>query len=356
MDAPVRTRVLELARWAPNIDNGQPFFFSLEGKQLGILRDQRRDRRRGNAGNYASLVGLGCLLEYLRIAASAEGLRASFRLMKVPEGDRERWAEVRFESGATPDPLLPGLKRRASDRRIYQGGSLRDPVFQQVDQDLARFNEVNLAFLAQPPPGLTRYLKRANAVLWQDKLILPEVLRWIRWNDQDLERTRDGMSWRSLAISYPVSRLMQLVFRSTMFRSLMRRSGIPQRQQEQQLLDQLASSAALGCIFVREVSRESVVDVGRAFVRAWLTFTLAGFGLQVMASPALHALQYETGVLPDDLPGDLQDTFAGGRAVLTDAFGVPGEAIPVWMFRTGQSPPLPRPMRTLRRPLKDWLV
>lgn len=355
MDKAVRTQILDLARWAPNIDNAQPFYFRWSEDCLWVLRDEGRDRKRGNAGHIASYVGLGCLLEYVRIAASGSDLRGEFELPGEPSGEEGRWAEVRFTPGAPADPLLPGLRLRASDRRLYQGGRLDAPVFSEIREDLGRIPEVRLSFVEEPGPRLMNYLMAAEAHLWLDKHMLPEMLSWVRWTRAEAERTRDGMPWRSLAVSYPVSRLMYLVSKSSLVRRIVRWSGGPLRAQQENLKAQVASSAALGGLTVREPRPDNFVEAGRAFVRAWLRLNLAGYGVQVMASPALHALQSDLGILPHDVPESSRRVFSRGREILLRSFQAQQDDFPVWMFRTGRSPALPENMRTRRRSLGSWV-
>ncbi len=355
MDEAVQTRIVDLARWAPNIDNAQPFHFRWSGDQLFVLRDAARGRKRGNAGHIASYVGLGCLLEYVRIAASGQDLWVELNLPEEPVSSEVRWAEVSFAPGAPADPLLPGLRRRASDRRLYQGGQLDDPVFGEIHEDLRRMKRLRLSFIDEPGPDLMDYLLAAEAFLWQDEKILPEMLSWIRWNQSQVERTRDGVPWRSLAVSFPVSRLMYLVAKSALVRRMARWSGGPLRAQQETLKAQVASSAALGGFTVSEPTPRSFVEVGRAFVRAWLRLNLAGYGVQVMASPVLHALQHALGILPEDVPQASRRVFSDGRRILLEAFQAPQGDYPVWVFRTGRSSELPRDMRTRRRPLESWV-
>jgi hypothetical protein len=351
-----RERIVKMAMTAPNVDNAQPFYFRWNDDQLLIFRDGHRDRQRGNAGYYVSMVGLGCLLECVIIAASKEGLAAGISLDFNPERIQEPWAAVSFRpTSNSPDELYPGLTQRCSDRRLYQGGSLSDSVFQQVLEDASRFEECSLSFQDRPGDRLMEYLLQCEAFLWQDKHILPEMLSWVRWNRSQVKRTRDGMPWQAMAVSYLTSRLMMLVARSRVFRKIARRSGGPLRAQQRNLVSQVQSSAALGCFAVADSRPETMLTVGRAFVRAWIRLNMTGYGVQVMASPALHALQHEAGLIPEDYPQASKHIFARGRAALTKAFGCDESQIPAWMFRTGKSPTLPDNMRTLRRPLSDMV-
>lgn len=354
MDEVTRERILELGMRAPNVDNAQPFYFRWAGDELRIYRDAERDRKRGNAGYYVSMVGLGCLLEYLAIAACGEGL-ASDDALTVDWRDRDKaWATVTFREGEDEvDELLEGLRMRASDRRLYQGGDLSDPIFQQILVDSTRYENVQLYFQGQPDEPLIDYILRCEEFMWEDEHILPEMLSWVRWNRSEVENSRDGMPWQSMGVGYLVSRLMRLVASSPLVRGLARRSGGPMETQKRNLEAQIRSSAALGCFTIRDTRPESMLQVGRAFVRAWVRLNMAGYGVQVMANPSLHVLQTVAEVIPEDYPEASKRVFAEGRDILVRAFGCWEGEIPAWMFRTGVSPALPEEMRTLRRTIED---
>lgn len=355
MDAATRTYVLDLARWAPNVDNAQPFRFRWDGERLLVLRDAGRDRTRGNAGNFASHVGLGCLLEYIRIAASESNHEIELALPEDGVTHDGPCAEVAFVAGGETDELVSGLRLRRSDRRPYEGGSLEDSVFAETAKDMDQFAACRLHLLDAAGPDLMRYLLDAEALMWKDPHLLPEMLSWVRWSQREADRTRDGMPWQAVGVNFVVSRVMYLLSRSATLRRLARGARGPERRQREQARRSIDSSGALGCFTTSEPMPRAMVQVGRAFARAWLRLNLAGYGLQVMASPALHALQHAVGVLPADIPADCRRTFALGRDLLTRAFGASSEAYPVWMFRTGVSSTLPAKMRTRRRPLDDWI-
>ena len=166
-----------------------------------------------------------------------------------------------------------------------------------------------------------------------------------------MQRTRDGLPWQALDLNFLTSRLMQLAAKSARFRRLARRSGGPLRAQQKTLAAQIRSSAGLGCLTVQDTQHETMFGLGRLFLRAWVRLNMAGFGVQVMANPAIHAFQHVAGILPQDYPAASKQVFAEGERILAQAFGLQDGEIPAWMFRTGKSPSLPARMRTLRLPL-----
>lgn len=345
-------RILELAMTAPNVDNAQPFYFRWDRERLLVFRDEERDRKRGNAGNYISMVGLGCLVECIAIAASGERLSADVDFRYERQHLSAAWLAITFRpDAAVPDELLPGLKLRCSDRREYQGGDLSNRVFQQVAAEVDQFPACSLYFQDPSDQKLLEYLLRCEGFLWADKYILPEMLSWVRWTQKEVRRTRDGMPWQSLGVNFMTSRLMRFVAKSERFRQLVRHSGGPLRAQRKTLEAQVLSSAALGCITVHDTRLETMLQLGRLFLRAWVRLNMSGFGVQVMANPSIHVFQHVAGIIPEDYPVESKQVFAEGDRILAEAFGLQEGEIPAWMFRTGKSSPLPDKMRTLRLPL-----
>jgi hypothetical protein len=357
MEAGKRKRLLELATRSPTSDNSQPFFFKWMGDHLLIFHDDERAKRRGNTGNFASFVALGCLMASIDIAASGESLKPDFRLTLDPDEHMTPWVEVSFtESNRPEEPLLPGLAIRCSDRRLYRGGDLSHPVFDSIRADLGQIEGCQLYFQDKPDTALIDYILECEEFLWRDQYVMRDVLKWVRWSDREAEETRDGVIWRGLAIPFILSRVMKLAYHYEKFRNFLRRSGAPMRSQRQVGAKQIESSAALACFSVKDTRPESLVAVGRAFLRTWVRLNQAGFGVQVMANPSLHVFQHAAGILPKDYPESSIQTFAKGREALPDSFGFGPDEIPAWMFRTGISSELPANWRTFRRRLSDVVL
>jgi hypothetical protein len=322
--------------------------------QLLIFHDDERAKRRGNAGNVASFIALGCLLESIDIAASGESLQPDFHLTINDTKPDDHWVEVHFvETDSPEDPLLPGLAIRCSDRRPYRGGDLAHPVFEAIRDDLDHIKGCGLFFQDTPDATLIDYILECEEFLWRDPYVLVDVLKWVRWNDRQAQETRDGIHWRGLGVPFLLSRVMKLAYHYEKFRNFLRRTGAPMRSQRQVGAKMIESSAALACFGVNDTRPESLIAVGRAFFRAWVRLNQAGYGVQVMANPSLHVFQHVAGILPDDYPESSVQTFARGRQVLSDSFGINSDEIPAWMFRTGISSELPASWRTLRRHLGE---
>ena len=94
-------KILDLARWAPSGDNTQPWRFEIvSDKHLAIHGNDTRDWCVYDFNGHASHMAHGALLETLRIAATGEGLSATWS-RRAGSSDRSRSPLRRFTFSAT---------------------------------------------------------------------------------------------------------------------------------------------------------------------------------------------------------------------------------------------------------------
>ena len=109
-------KILDLARWAPSGDNTQPWRFEIVADDhIAIHGNDTREWCLYDFNGHASHMAHGALLETLRIAATGEGLAASWQL-RPGSPDKSPVFDVRLTPapGIAPDPLLPFIESRAA--------------------------------------------------------------------------------------------------------------------------------------------------------------------------------------------------------------------------------------------------
>lgn len=124
----VLLRILDRARWAPSGDNTQPWRFQVIADDYVIVHGHdTRDEILYDFDGHASHMAHGALLETLRIAASVEGLAASWEI----ESDKEQ-RKIKYHVRLAPattgiaDPLAPFIEQRCVQRRPMRLQSLTD--------------------------------------------------------------------------------------------------------------------------------------------------------------------------------------------------------------------------------------
>ncbi|MEM9496454.1 MAG: twin-arginine translocation pathway signal protein [Pseudomonadota bacterium] len=120
-----RMNALSFAILAPNPHNRQPWEVRLDGEDgLTLFFDTDKQLPHTDPFDRQLTIGLGCFLEMLRMAASADGYELDIALF--PEGedaaglDRRPIAKVVFEqSAADVDPLFAHVPERRSNKEPF---------------------------------------------------------------------------------------------------------------------------------------------------------------------------------------------------------------------------------------------
>ncbi len=349
-------RLVEAGHSAPTGENCQPFRFVWNGHAILVTHDAARARHRLDAGDHASLIALGCVWEAMDLQASGLG----YGLVATLAGSETRpglpWLALEpTQAERAPDPLRLALSIRATDRRPFTGGTLDDARRALDAGGVARGPEPALRLAAPSEGGLRPYILASDELLWRDAQTVRDALRWVRYTDAEVRRTRDGLSWRNLGYPAIASLGSALVRRLPPLLALGRLAGGPS-QTRRHLAKQLDSSAALGCIAIPNPGQSGLVATGRLAMRTWLALARAGMGFQPLSLPSLCVYNSATGVLPRSLPAHLRAHFARGPDTIGRAFAMPSGFIPVWMFRTGFAEPLDHAARSLRLPLEQVLT
>jgi len=343
-------RLVALASAAPSGDNCQPWSFRWDGAELAVRHDEARAAHVINHNRHGSYLTLGCVIESIRVAAGVVGLAAEARVTL----DEPSWARVRLtEGGSDVDRLGDALASRATDRRLYLGGSLRDAVFDAVRSEAAQIPACGLHLTDAPPRELLDYVTEVDAFAWRQGDVYRDIMRWMRFTRAEVEATRDGIAWNGLGIDLPELPGLRLTSSPTAQR-LIALAGV-HRASRMWAARQLSSAAALYCITVRGREREPLVAAGRLGMRAWLRLEQAGYGVQPFTLASLLAYNLEVVGLPASTRPEFVALFRRGLGVLKRGFGLAEDELPIWIFRTGKSSPLPAHLRALRLPVERVL-
>ena len=345
-------RIVSGAVTAPSGDNSQPWRFEWDGRTLAILHDEARGRHDLNRALHSSFLTLGCLLEAVRLAASLEGFVPAFRITLPRTPGPSPWAVITFAAGAGgPDPMAAILPLRATDRRRYRGGRVDESVLASIRAESARFPNARIRFTDVYSEELLRYLAHADTFIWTHEPAHRDMMAAFRFSRREAEATRDGLPWPSLGISYPLSRLMKLS-RSFTVQKALNAMGLLRKARSVSRAG-ITSSAALVCLTVVSLKEELLPEAGGLALAAWLRLNAHGYGVQPLTIGSLSVFDALTGALSARTSAEHVELFRRGRDVLRRSFDLDAGEIPVWLLRTGASPPLAARARTLRRGLTE---
>lgn len=340
-------RVVQAAILAPSGDNCQPWQFTWNGRELVIAQEDSRARHALNYLNHASCVALGGVLESIQIAGAQEGLSVTYSLSDNLKKNPGAKVQFQMASPQTPDDLYPALTLRATDRRLYQKGSLQEPLFERVKRDVFARPACGFYWHDRFPAPLVDYIAQTSCYPFEWRSAHHDLFRWIRFSDKAALRTRDGMSWRNLggnflevlAVRFCKSFIIQRAANPILFKKLMR------AQSKRSVL----SSAALGLLTVKSEAPEHLVEAGKIGFRIWCRLNLNGYAFQPLLSATLPSYDKRAGAPP--LNPFYRDLFEKGHSILQSVFHFSDNEIPLLLFRTGKMEPLPIKSRALHREL-----
>lgn len=280
-----RLRALAWAVLAPNPHNRQPWSVALNGSDgITVFCDLDRRLPETDPFDRQLVIGFGCFLELLRMAAAADGWEA--RIEAFPAGepqprlDGRPIAAVRFVRMAAPrsDPLFAHVR----DRRSYKEPFDTD---RPVPADVARAMVEGSPAKVSVEPAFVEAMRDLTWRAWQAEATTPrthqESVRLMRIGRAEVERQPDGID-----ITGP-------------FPELLRHAGLLTRET---MADPASTAFAQGHDLYR-----SIIGTGMGYVwltgagdgrrgqlaagRDWLRLNLRATGLGLALHPISQALQ-----------------------------------------------------------------
>lgn len=284
-------RILDQARWAPSGDNTQPWRFEIVADgHIVVHGSDTREWCLYDLDGHASHMAHGALLETMRIAATAHGLKAAWSIREGGAGGDVVYDVVLSPAeGLPPDPLYPFIETRSVQRRRLKTTPLSD-------EDRAALNDC-----VGPHYSVRLYeswtlRRRIARLLWANagiRLSCPEAYLVhrdiIEWGARFSE---DRIPEQAVGVDPVTAGLMRWAMKSWTRVDFLNRylmGTIPPRI----LLDVLpALSCAAHALIVADREPRTVadhVDAGVAMQRFWLTAESRNLRLQPQMTPLIFS-------------------------------------------------------------------
>lgn len=288
-------QILDLARWAPSGDNTQPWRFEIKGEHEIVIHGfDTRDHCVYDLDGHPSQMALGALLETMRIAATAYGLRAEVtpRSDRALGSEREKHSytfDVRFVSDPSikKSPLFPCITTRKVQRRPMSTRALTTQQKSALEAVVGPdYQVVWFETLAQRWQ-VARLLYRNAEV----RLTMPEAFQVhstvIEWGARE---SMDRIPGKAVGVDPLTEKLMQWVMQSwsrvEFFNKWFAGTVMPRLQLD--LIPGLACAAHFA--LVAKTAPQSVDDyvaAGAALQCFWLEVTRLGLWLQPEMTPVI---------------------------------------------------------------------
>jgi hypothetical protein len=262
-----RRRALAHALLAPNPHNLQPWLIELKSDDTVILhRDESRTLPMTDPFSRQIFIGLGCFIEQMIIAASADGY--SVDLSILPDGEDGPIAQATFSNGATPDPLANHILNRHCDKGLYTG----EPIAPDAVKALVPYANVVTA------PTETKAIRELIWEALEIELFTPRTLKEsidvMRIGKREINANPDGLELQGAI--FDLGRMSGYITEE-----LLMDTNHPTFQGViQENIDNFASTPAFVHLNTDTNTRLDQIETGRKWLRMHLKITELGLGLQ----------------------------------------------------------------------------
>ena len=322
---------------AANPHNSQPWSFGIGDQRLDVHVDPRRALGPVDPFLRQMLLGIGCAIENIVVAATTQGLFATTALLPDPDEPTLAASIALSQSGVAVDSHAAALSRRHTNRGPYHRDRPIDAqVMRSLEQQAAGSSAVLALFDASSARGrvFSDVVLAATAALIDDAVFMTATDAWFRWTRRDVREHRDGPALDCAGLVPATLIAAQLAPRPSASRY--HDSWLAATRDIH-----LATAPTYGIIAVPDAARpEELLDAGRLWQRLHLEATLHDVALQ-----------------PLDQWLELVDRARQrGISLMTHSAAqlAPPGFSPVMMFRAGRAvrPALP----SARRHLEDVLL
>lgn len=297
----------------------------------------------------ASYIALGAALENVLIAATKYNYRANISYFSEPQ-KQDLIARVTFTRGAEADSLADSIEKRCTNRRPYKTSTLDGSIIQRLNLEPKRFPHIGLVWLSDQSSlkKIGTIVSRADRLLFENPLIHGHLFSTLRWNQAEIERTRDGLPIASLELG----RVGSLAFRTLKNWNIVKclnRLGLSKAVANHSAVLMKRCSAA-GLITAPDISPSSFLEVGHSFQRVWLSATKEKLAFQPMTAVIFLQLKSRLGDY-QGITTEQRTVIDGLRRDLDEFLGISRGRIPAMLFRLGYG--APPSGKTLRRFTQD---
>lgn len=334
----ILSRIVEAGAWAPSGDNCQPWEFKWDGSNLLLFNVPERDTSIYNSGNRASYVAHGAAIENMNITARACGYRLNASLF--PKGAKDSLiAGIKFqECPKEDDPLLPFITERHTNRNPYKKGRAISKDILHVLQSLSGDSpaELHLTGDRNAKKLLGKAVAVNDRILFEHKELHHFLFSHIRWSEEEIRKTKDGMPIRSMGLNSFQIPAFKLLGKWGVV-SFLNSFGLS-RMIPFQSYGLCVNSSAMGLIQMPGTTPEDFVLGGRLLQKVWLTTAKYGLAFHPMTGVTflIQHLQLDGG----------KEFSQSHKALLKKAWSYLEQVFPVaeskgiiMLFRIGYAPP-----------------
>lgn len=185
--------LIRYAVLAPNTHNTQPWKFKITKNIVSIYPDFSKKLKVADKMARELWISLGCALENLLIAGQNFGFKHSIKYSKNK-------IEVKFiKSKTKKNKLFEFITKRVTNRRKSKKIKLSNKEINELRK--IKYKQGVNSYLLDTKKDLNELKKlifKSNNIFLSNEKYKEELLDWIKFNDDEIKKTNDGVSYKSM--------------------------------------------------------------------------------------------------------------------------------------------------------------
>lgn len=269
---------------APSPDNNQPWLFDWDGHSL-LLSLNLREALPSDVNHMFDLISAGAVIENMTLAAGEQGWKLEVEPLKEePTCDILPVARIGFEPGGLTDRLASLIPPRSTNRQLFSTKVLADSLVRELSDSVRDIPGVSVTWVVDPTKRgrLGRVIAVADRFRFEYPAFHAEIFRQLRFTREEVELSRDGLDYRTLALP-PGSKSIIRALRSWRMMKTLNGLGLS-RLLTMPTIWSVKRCVGLALLSVDAPSQEQFIFAGRAMERLWLAATRAGLSVHPLGS------------------------------------------------------------------------
>ncbi len=349
-------KLIDFIKYSPSGDNCQPWLFEVSNNKLNIYFDPIKAKHEIDYYSYASILALGCLSESIEISASHFKLECSFQYA-VDFKNTKHWAEVSFteNNSLQEHELFPYIKERHTNRYKFGTQELSAQQWDEIKQSEARHNSKIYSVSSQKKSKLKDFILKCEEFLWHHHNIVRDTVAWIRFTDQEVSQSKDGMSLANCNLTQKDAPVIKAIGKSSILLKFLWFLGMKWKIYFQSKSILNSCSQYIG-FFCKDLSEISLIELGRTAYLTWLKLCKFNYAVQPLTVASLLPYGIKRNPIYPPYKKEFLDLFNQSQNFISSEFKASENEHLVWMFRVGPILNANKDIRTLRKDTQDLLI
>lgn len=331
--------ILHKVKKVPTPENTQAWSFRCRSDRLEIFWDPEKGKHFFDLQNHAACLSLGCLLEYIDVAA-----KSLLYTVEQEAFDHQGFngnspvAVLGLRSAtSTGTELEYVLDSRSTNRGLFKKLELPGTIKSELNLLQREFPHLQISYETKFSSKFIRDLSYLEASFFNYPEYLRDLLKNTVFSAHERQQTKTGIYHEELSLFFLEKIPLYLAKKFPYLQKLLPYLGIEFAVKAHN--KRLIKSSDFLILGTKNPGFQSLVDIGRAGTRAWLILNKNHYAVHPMTALALQVYELNTNQLPNFFSDKHKKLI---KTVSTDYSRELQMKYPVWVLRYGTPRTLPK--------------